>query len=267
MQVKFEHKYSLSKLFRPLFTKAVLLFFVLLFSLLSCKKTEMEDSLIPGIALYNDVDNKLWRHRVNEIDKVNEYLESFPGIELDVYYNFFKNKFYVAHDDDYDLDDSETLNGYFSAIENVEAYYYWIDFKNLNSTNDKKSLKRMLEIFDNFDIKNNAIVESPYHKFLTKFNEEGIYTSYWVPVHDYNGELNEENENDVVEISDNLKECRHNALSSHANNIKFLTEYFPDYNIHLWTNGLISEADMEIINEIKEYPNVKVILVDYESAF
>ena len=227
----------------------------------------MESYELFGETFYDDPNNKLWRHRVNETDDANKYLEFFPGLELDVFYNTIKDRFYVSHDDDYDADETTTLKEYLSNIDNVSDYYYWIDLKNLKGSNDKKSLKRMLELLDIFEIKNKTIVESYYHKFLKKYNEENIYTSYWVPVHSYDGVLSEENMKDIEEIRDNLNECSHNALSSHSDNLLFLTDHFLDYNLHLWTNGLIGEDDKELINNLKTYSNVKVILIDYEEPF
>ena len=120
---------------------------------------------------------------------------------------------------------------------------------------------------DRFGIKKNTIVESTNHTSLKKFNDEDIYTSYWVPIHSYNGVLSMENLQDLEEIRQNLSECEHNALSSHSNNLLFLTDYFKDYNLHLWTNGLIGQDDKETINNLKTYSDVKVILIDYEEPF
>lgn len=249
-----------------MFKKAFIIFNILLSSS-SCQKNDLESYALFGKTLYKNSDNKLWRHRVNKTDDANKYMKSYTGLELDVYYNIIKDRFFVSHDDDYNVNKALTLKEYFSKLDNVSDYYYWIDLKNLQWSNCRNSLKRMLKVVNAFGIKNNIIVESRSPKFLKKYNKKNIHTSYWVPVHSYNGILSDENKDDIEEIKDNLSECAHNALSAHSDNLLLLTEHFPDYNLHLWTNGLIGEEDKKLINKLKRYANVKVILVDYEKPF
>ena len=216
---------------------------------------------------YNQSKNKLWKHRVNTSEEANSYVNVFPGIELDVYYNLYRDKFYISHDKDYDIDETETLNQYLTSINEPTVYYYWIDFKNLYVTNINSSIKRLKEVLNNHNIFDHAIVESTYANRLKKFNDEGFFTSYWVPAHDYDGTLSDDNKKDIVEIEQNLSECHHNALSTHAANIPFFTEYFSNYNLHVWTNGWMDERGKELINRYRNFPNVKVILIDYEAPF
>ena len=246
--------------------KKIIFIVVLLFSFTSCNKDDVDSIQLFEKLFYSDLDNKLWKHRVNEIDDANKYLESFIGLELDVFYNN-NDRFYVSHDDDFDVNLTITFKEYLSGIDNVSDHYYWVDFKNLNGANDENSLKRMLKVMDEFGIKKNTIVESKNHTSLKKYNEKDIYTSYWVPTHFYNGVLSEVNLQDLKEIRQNLSECEHIALSSHSNNLLFLTDHFNEYNLHLWTNGLIGDDAKEIINNLKTYSNVKVILIDYEEPF
>ena len=246
--------------------KKIIVIVVVTFGFTSCNKDDLDSIQLFEKTLYDNSENKLWKHRVNEIDNANRYLESFIGVELDAFYNT-NDRFYVSHDDTYDINQTITFNEYLSGINNVSDHYYWVDFKNLNETNEVNSLKKMLHLMDRFGIKKNTIVETTNHTSLKKFNDEDIYTSYWVPIHSYNGVLSMENLQDLEEIRQNLSECEHNALSSHSNNLLFLTDYFKDYNLHLWTNGLIGQDDKETINNLKTYSDVKVILIDYEEPF
>jgi len=210
---------------------------------------------------------KMWRHRVNSPEEQSKYSNCFPGLEFDVFYD--DGQFYVAHDED--EAHTITLESYFDAVSEPDKYNYWLDLKNLNFWNQKNITKELKRILEKYGIRENLICESKNASQLAKLNESGIYTSYWIPHFDnYDQSLVDdaaECKSIRAEISENLKQCRHNAISAHYKMVPFVEKYFPLCNLHIWTNGLESEEDKATINEIAQKDFVKVILVDYEMPF
>lgn len=252
----------ISKFFESTFVRVTIVA-LYIFTITSCSKDNDEYTMF-GLIFYEN--EKIWKHKVNESEEVNKYLDQFPGIELDVHYNGYRDNFYITHDKGYDVSETETLNQYFNKIQDVKKYYYWIDFKNLSFINDGKAIDRLNKVLNNHNIKNNCIVESTNADKLKKFNDEGFFTSYWVPAHGYDGTLNDQNKEDIKEIEDNLEKCVHNAISSHAENAQFFYDHFPSYNLHVWTNNW-DTTNLELFNNLLNYPNIKVILVDKEISF
>ena len=57
-------------------------------------------------------------------------------------------------------------------------------------------------------------------------------------------------------------------LQSHiSQGVDFYSKKFPQYNLHCWTNELVSEADKDVINTIVLRKNVKVVLTDFKYNF
>lgn len=49
--------------------------------------------------------------------------------------------------------------------------------------------------------------------------------------------------------------------------VEFVVYYFPEKVIHIWTNGLITEENKELIRKYATHQSIKVILVDYSNNF
>lgn len=234
----------------------------------SCEKeqmTEIEKS-ITGKALYDNPLNKLWFHKADTLEKALKALENFPGIEFDIVYDTKISDFDVR----YSIESQPVninLEKYFSTIKQPKQYYYWIDFKNLDSTNCNASIKKMKEVLKQYDLFDNVIIESKNADQLGQFALEGFFTSYWTPHVYYNKESFNEKDSNLLIIRENLKKYHFNALSGFYTIYDFFHAYFPESNYHLWTNGLISNDDKKIIDSLSKKPEVKVILVDYKENF
>jgi hypothetical protein len=215
------------------------------------------------VAIYNFPDNKLWKHRVNTAVEAIEAFKKFNGIELDVFYISELNQFQTGHD----YPSGINLEDYLDSIPNCSNYYYWIDFKNLNESNVHASVDKMKVIIDKYGLKSKLIVENSNPDLLAFFKFSDIFTSLWIRdvsetfVTSYaENELYEELE--VI-----LTKYQFNAVSAHYNMIHFMGEYLRKYNCHIWTNGMISEADKNMIKFFASKRNIKVILVDYDENF
>lgn len=242
-------------------------FFIILVFFNSCEKPKAEESTSgkTGSAIYDAKTDKLWFHKANTIELANSALKEYPGIEFDVVFDAPTNTFDIRHDINTDPS-GITLDSLFNNIENCNNYYYWIDFKNLLEVNLGQSLEQLKIILNRYQLYDNVIVESPAVNLLGIFSQAGIYTSYWVPQLDYPYSTEDAKRIKNI-INENLIKYSFNALSAYYTNYHFLNEYFPKSNIHLWTNGLVTEEDKEIIRQLAEGENVKVILVDYKENF
>ena len=216
-------------------------------------------------AIYDNHHSKLWYHRANTIDIAIEALKEYPGIEIDVVFESDQDIYFVQHDINHP-NQGVSLDFFFRGIYNSKDHYYWIDFKNLNETNAAAALHRMEYLIRKYQVDDKLIVESPNAEALGIFARAGVYTSFWAPPATH-PEYNEDISNALAVIEHGLKEYGFNALSGDYTNYKFLNKYFPDSNIHIWTNGLKTEKDKKIIKELALKDNIKIILVDYKNNF
>ena len=221
----------------------------------------MTFSLSAPKPLYDFPDNKQWAHQVNTVEDALAKIKTFDGIEIDVYYFVGDNEFHTGHDAASDL----TLDSMLSAIPRCSKYYYWIDFKNLSDENAFMSVRRMKELINKYNLQQRLIVENSTAYLLNYFKQDSIFTSYWVPsISDVAFPVLAENDLQK-KVADNLKEYRFDAISADYSMYPFLNKYFSEWNIHLWTNGLEEQGDMNAIRKLEHHLNIKVILVDFEA--
>ena len=67
---------------------------------------------------------KVWAHRVNNIDKLVSASKTFYGIELDVCFDFHHNIFDVTHDQP--IKNYLSLDDYWSNLDNPENLKFWL---------------------------------------------------------------------------------------------------------------------------------------------
>lgn len=227
-----------------------------------CKKSstaEIEElPYLPGTALYDVPVNKLWAHRINFSNLANDKLLLFPGIELDLTYDVEDNTFVLFHN----KAELPILADFLNEIENVEKHYYWFDFKNLNVNNCVQSKNRLDSLLALHQIKQRTIIESPVASQLKSFVDDDFFVSYWVPYIS-----DQDTVSWINKMNKGLDGFVPNAISGPYQMYGLMDKYFGNMNIHLWTNGLITEEHKSIIEELAKQENVKVILVDYEDNF
>lgn len=120
--------------------------------------------------------DKLWLHRCNSIEKLNEKYGDYTNVELDVC--FRDSVFDVTHD----IDSSFGLNveKYFAFFARREGKM-WLDVKNLTSANLDSVFAELTRLTKCYDVdRSRLIVESHNRSALRKFTQEGFYTSYYV---------------------------------------------------------------------------------------
>jgi hypothetical protein len=238
----------------------ILLIIVLLLTMSACSK---DDSLIPPKSIYDFPDNKLWAHRINTAKDAIDVLQNFRGIETDVYFLNDINKFQTGHDNPSGIN----LDSFFDSIPFCSHYYYWIDFKNLSKNNVKNAVNEMLHIIEKYRLQHRVIVESSNAELLADFKNNNIFTSYWISDISNNNFPVISQQILKKEIQFKMNKYHFNVISAYYKMYPFLHKYFANYNIHLWTNGLITESDKSQIEDLTYNQDVKVILVDYKDNF
>lgn len=125
---------------------------------------------------------KIWAHRCDSIEKMQENMNKFAGVELDINYYAEQGEFDVSHDKQAKLE--YPLESFLQQLAPTDAKM-WLDFKNLTADNRVAALNRLEYLFKKYNIdKSRAIVESHNVKELADFHQAGYYTSFYVSVND-----------------------------------------------------------------------------------
>jgi glycerophosphoryl diester phosphodiesterase len=140
-------------------------------------------------AFRNIPKHMIWAHRGFTRGYPDNSIESFDaaqkmgyyGIELDIYY--IKGRgFLVTHDAPLQGAGSNPglfLNTVFNRYQN--AFYYWLDFKNLDTKNAEESGKLLSGYIHAYGLQNRVFVESKHARALSRLKSAApINTIYWL---------------------------------------------------------------------------------------
>ena len=203
-------------------------------------------------AFYNN-PNKYWGHRVLDPQTANDFSVKFNGVELDIFFDSDNSLFDVRHHGSFK---DNSLIDYLSKINN-DKMYFWLDLKNLDSSNVSSVINRLDLITKDTILKQKIIIESKDIKLLYELKESGYRISYWLPSFNLFKSVFQ-----VYEIRNNLENYTPDAISCSYHNVRFYSRKFPNYSIHCWTNGLDVKNDISEIEKISKINNVRIILID-----
>ena len=240
-------------------------FFLLLFFIVSCAP-KAEDTFTKNNH-FSFPQNKIWAHRVNSLEEGAIKNERFEGLEVDLFYSKKTNSLFVAHDEK-DIENEILFSNWLNNIPNPEKNWYWLDLKNLNKSNAKKITELLSDILNNFDIKSKTICESNRAKALYVLKNQGFAVSYWVnSIKDYQTKKEETNTKRWKrKIEKTIFYLNPDALSCHFWISPLLDTSFPNENIMYWHfPAEFTPKNVEITKRLCSIPNVKVVLVDYET--
>ena len=151
--------------------------------------------------------DKLWLHRCNSLEKMEEFEDEFPNIEVDIVYRG-NGIFDITHDADTTF--GLKLDSYFSKIGDTEDKM-WLDIKNVSPSNVDEMEESLDSIREVYDVDTDQlIIEGGDYNALETFTEEGYYTSYYVPF-DKPWKLSREEKDSCIcklqDIADSKKTC------------------------------------------------------------
>lgn len=248
--------------------KIILLFLLSIFFLVSTKV--LIDHLFINKTLsssfFYEECKKVWAHRgyfknynENSLGSYKAALElGAKGVELDVFYDTVLDNYVVSHDIPYNKKKGKLLmlEEVFDVIGDT---FYWLDFKNLeelNGSDRKNSILKMIEIVDKFRVKEQIIIESKNVNNLFQFSKVGFHTSYWVS---------------LKENSHSFKAFKH----LYTLKIKYILGYFSSISMSYknYTEAklkllpelpvlLFTVNDESMIDEYLKVNQVKIILSD-----
>ena len=170
--------------------------------------------------------DKLWLHRCNSLEKMDEMAERFPKIEVDLVYRG-KGLFDVTHDEEVTF--NLQVDSFLRRIGR-SGNHMWLDIKNLDRGGypayvELDSLRRLYGVG-----KDQLIIESNSPDALKRFTDSGYYTSFYVPFEH------------PSKLSDKQMENAIDSLRRAADSGKAKALSFPGW----WYNPIIDHLDRDI---------------------
>lgn len=221
----------------------------------ACNNKSKKAKQITSLSIKKTKD-KIWAHRVNELDNIEVRINEFSGIEVDIFYNQLDGYFEVKHDLE---EESIDLEFFLDSILKVKEVLFWFDYKNLNE-NTEEGISKLCSILIKRKLENVSFVESYYGAELEKFDGR-IATSLWVP----NAEipLNSKDRNILYkEKYTHINKLDVSMLSANYQMFEFLSEYFPNYKCNYWMSGSLSKQKLSTLSTMIHSPKVNIILID-----
>jgi heptose-I-phosphate ethanolaminephosphotransferase len=210
-----------------------------------------------------DFENRLWCHRVNGIDRLNEAKKHFSGFEIDVVYQV-EGWFDVNHPPAESI--GLRLKQLIKSTLQPSKYNYWLDMKNLTVENSPNASKKLLTIAEEYNCKENIIVESACLSCLKEFDELGFKTAYYLPfLHDLSeGELYDE----LTRIENEMKVFQPSVITQERDGYVLLKKHFPYCHILSWDTQTEFTDASQLKNTqlfITTEKRLKVLLIRYDS--
>lgn len=178
------------------------------------------------------INNKVWLHKNNSIEKVNKNINTFSGFELDLLWDTTSKTLLINHPPDKIT--GLTLPVYLEYFKNKPDLFFWFDIKNLSNTTEKNIFNAINSLDSIYKLKNRVIIESVSPSNLQSFNKAGFYTSFYLD--GFN--VFRMNKDSILPLADSLQNLYKRyptcAVSSDYVNIPFMKRYFANTNILTW---------------------------------
>lgn len=212
------------------------------------------------IEFYGHYD-KVWAHRVNDLDKLNAAQENFRGVEVDLIYISGQNRLKIGHD----LKDTTSLDleTYVKELKTAKLGM-WLDIKNLNKDHANAIFERIENLskhYPNFKPKN-LLIESTDIDALKVFSKNNYQTTWYIT--EIIKAKNREEE--LRKIKKGLSSTK-TGLSSNYKNYRYLAEAFPETPKHFWmlnsTYDINILKNYRLIRRLVKDPGVHTVLIPY----
>lgn len=220
--------------------------------------------------------DKIWVHRVNSVEKLNEVQDKYMGVELDVVYKQDDSIFDVHHPPAPST--GLNLHDFLGGIQNPAAQKLWLDYKNLDDENEIRSLSRLQALCNQYGIPTqHIIVESMTPKHLASFSKAGFKTSYYLPR--ITGLISDQEDMLVQKINTSVTDYSIHFISADKIHLENLKTLFPEKEILTWIVN--KEADNASFWELKKMynkfirarkkyavlsnPKIKIVLYSYKA--
>ncbi len=206
--------------------------------------------------------SKIWVHRVNSIERLNNIQDKFAGMELDVV--FENGKFDVRHPPA--QTSGLSLAQFLSNVKNIQSHYFWLDLKNLTQKNEQAAIKRLDELSKKFNVKAQLIVETQHYKSIPALNKSGYFSSYYLP--DFSNTTENGLQFPIQIVRKSIIENQPTSISQDINNYKVMTEHFKNQHKLIWALNLNwndPKTHQRIEQLLQNDSTIKVCLVNFET--
>ncbi len=219
--------------------------------------------LIAGSHWYNQYySSKFWAHKANSIEVAQQRKQLFKGMELDLVYSSYQNELFVGHEF-YDTLKGLTFSQWMAALDNPASNHFWLDVKNLDTTNAEAISNLILNVTQPYHITDQVLVENPSHEALKTVKAKGLPVLLWVDNLYWWDNKDTAYWRQLTE--QHIQELHPNGLSCEYVLHPLLTESFPNENIYYWhTPCDKTPENMAFDKKLAKEKNIKVILVDYD---
>lgn len=207
--------------------------------------------------------NKVFAHRVNSIEKQNQALKYFKGIEFDLVYLKAKDVLDVNHPPAESI--GLTFENYLKNIKNKSHPFLWLDIKKLDTTNEAGILLKLNTLFELKKYpKSKVLIETLSPEALPKFTKAGYLTSYYLKpgLYKLKGEalIKEVNKiKSILELQPNI------GISSSFLDYDVMHEFFPNKTKYVWVLSSSYGTKYREIRTILEDETVAVVLSKFRS--
>jgi hypothetical protein len=208
--------------------------------------------------------DKIRPHKVNNLELLDRANRLFTGVELDMVFYSSSNNFDVNHPPE--TSTGLTLNKYFQSQKEFPDFKYWLDFKNLDETNETQSAVYLDSLTKISGIGNsNIIVESIRSQSLKSFQNKGFLTSYYLQSDLH--KLTKDSLQSICKIvNENLILNENSYISAGFADYPVLKKHFPTTKKLIWfsTYGSMNKISARILLfQILMDENVDVLLIPF----
>lgn len=176
--------------------------------------------------------DKVYAHRVNSLEKQNEALKYFDGIEFDLIYDKAGDILDVNHLPAKSI--HLTFEDYINNIDANAFPFLWLDIKRMDSTISNAVYLKVNTLLESKNYpKNKVLIESRTPSGLPKFTAAGYKTSYYLKPNLY--KLKEKDLAKEIHYIASVIEAQPNVgISASYNDYHIMSQYFPDKTKYLW---------------------------------
>ncbi len=177
--------------------------------------------------------NKFWAKAVNTPQALQQIDINTAGCEMDVYFDTLANTFFLHHDDN--NNNQFSLDSFLNIYKSQHRpHSLWLDFKNLSTTNEEASLKKLTGLRVQYNLYNKVIVESRFAFLLNSFADNNFFTAYYTPYSLVYSNNAAQNKQYIDSIASQIKTNKISALSGYYFQQPILQQCFPNYPILQW---------------------------------
>jgi hypothetical protein len=149
-------------------------------------------------------------------------------------------------------------------IPEYSNYQYWLDFKNLSTSNQYAALLRFKHITDSLGIERSRFIVEGNAISLSGFKASGYYTSYYIPY--FIPELLTPEKEMALQIRERITNWPTDAISGYYEQLRFMQSYFPEQKKLTWyLQSSVSTNILDtVIQFVKADTNIRVLLLPAE---